>query len=104
MDWDTVICTIIANAGESKSASLAAIEAAREGKFDEADQLMKDSEKTFLTAHKAHMEILTREASAEKVPMNFLMVHAANHLSNAEIAKDIAEQIIAIFKKGGKLP
>ena len=28
MDWDIIVCTIVANAGESRSASLAAIEAA----------------------------------------------------------------------------
>lgn len=105
MDWNTILCTIIANAGESKSASLAAIEAAREGKFEDADQLMKESEEAFLIAHEAHMQILVHESGETnvQVPVNFLMIHAANHLSNAEIAKDFAEQIIAILRKGQKL-
>ena len=103
MEWDMIICTIIANAGESKSASLAAIEAAREGKFEEADRLMEESEKAFLAAHEAHLQILTREGNEEPVPMTFLLVHAANHLSNAEIAKDMAEQLVAILRKGIKL-
>ncbi len=103
MEWEMIICTIIANAGESKSASIAAIEAARDGKFDEADQLMEESEKAYLAAHDAHLQILAAEGQEEPVPMTFLLVHAANHLSNAEIAKDMAEQLIAILRKGIKV-
>lgn len=103
MEWEVVICTIIANAGESKSCSLAAIEAAREGDFEEADRMFKESERAFLLAHEAHVQILTKEAGQEAVPMTFLLVHAANHLSNAEIAKDMAEQLIAILRKGLKV-
>lgn len=103
MEWEVVICTIIANAGESKSCSLAAIEAAREGDFEEADRMLQESERTFLLAHEAHVQILTKEAGEEAVPMSFLLVHAANHLSNAEIAKDMAEQLVAILRKGMKI-
>ncbi len=102
MDWETIICTIIANAGESKSDSLAAIEAAAEERFDEAAVLMKKSEKAYLAAHEAHMQILTKEGEGEPVPMTFLLIHAANHLSNAEITKDMAEQLVKILRKGIK--
>lgn len=99
MTWDMIVCTIVANAGESRSASLAAIEAAGDNNFEYAEQLMQESEKAYLLAHEAHMEILTRAAGEEPVPMNFLIVHAATHLSNAEVTKDLAKQMISILKK-----
>lgn len=99
MNWDVIVCTIVANAGESRSASLAAIEAAGDNNFEEAGKLMEESEKAYLLAHEAHMEILMRSAGEETVPMNFLIVHAATHLSNADITKDMAKQIITILKK-----
>lgn len=45
------------------------------------------------------MEILKRAAGDDPVPMNFLIVHAATHLSNAEVTKDLARQMISILKK-----
>ena len=99
MDWDIIVCTIVANAGESRSASLAAIEAAGDDDFEAAERLMQESEKAYLLAHEAHMEMLKRAAGDEPVPMNFLIVHAATHLSNAEVTKDLARQMISILKK-----
>ena len=48
MDWDIIVCTIVANAGESRSASLAAIEAAGDDDFEAAERLMQESEKAYL--------------------------------------------------------
>ena len=44
---------IIANAGDARSFAFQALEAAKKGKFDEADELMKKSDEAATLAHKA---------------------------------------------------
>ena len=99
MDMDQVACSIIANAGDSKSDSFAAIEAAQEGDFEKAESLLKTAMDKLLAAHEAHTEILFAEANEEKMEMKFLLVHASNHLSVSEISRDFAEVIVNLYRE-----
>ncbi len=89
---------IIANAGDSKCNSFAAIEAAKEGDFEKARELLDLSEKALNQAHKSHTELLCKD-SGNGFTLNFLLVHASNLLSIAEIAKEFAEQIIDLYER-----
>jgi PTS system cellobiose-specific IIA component len=102
MDFDQIACTIIANAGDSKGDSFAAINAAEEGDFDEAEALLKSSEEKLTLAHEAHSQVLFAAANGELPELNFLLVHASNHLSISEATKDFADVIVRMYKKGVK--
>ena len=102
-DNENLIFTVIANAGESRSSSKAAIEAAKQGNYDEAEQLLEKAEKSMLIAHKAHTDILYKTVNSAEMPMTFLMAHASNHLSEAETTKDLAEVYISIIKEVRKI-
>lgn len=99
MDMDQVACTIIANAGDSKGDSFAAICAAEEGRFEEAEALLKSSEDKLLLAHEAHSRVLFASANRELPEFNFLMIHASNHLSVSEVTREFAEVIVKIYKE-----
>lgn len=99
MDMDTVACMIIANAGDSKSDSLAAIEAAQKGDFAEASKLLESSTDKLLKAHDAHTQILVAEANQEKVDMKFILIHASNHLSVSEMTREFAEIIVNLYRE-----
>lgn len=99
MDLDQVLCTIIANSGDSKCDSLAAIEAAKEGDFKAAEALLDISMQKLLAAHEAHTEILVAEANGGQMEMNFMMVHASNNLSIGEMAHEFAEIIVNLYKE-----
>ena len=47
---------VIMNAGNSKSSSMMAIEAAREFDFEEAKRLLKEADKCDLLCHNCHTE------------------------------------------------
>ena len=99
MDMDRVACSIIANAGDSKSDSFAAIEAAQEGDFEKAENLLKTAMDKLLAAHEAHTEILFAEANEEQMEMKFILIHASNHLSVSEISRDFAEVIVNLYRE-----
>lgn len=99
MDINQVACMIIANAGDSKSYSMAAIEAARNGAFKEAEDLLVKSNEALLKSHEAHTQILISEANEVDFKMTFILVHASNHFSIAETSREFAETIVNIYKE-----
>ena len=93
------VVTIIAEAGDSKSYSFEAINAASEGDFDEAQNLLKSARDSLLKAHQAHTDLLVADANGG-IELNFLIVHASNHLSIADLSADLAEQFIKLYERG----
>ena len=90
---------IIANAGDARSYAFGALEAAKKGNFEEADELLKKSSEAAVEAHHMQTELLTNEANGNKAQVDVLLVHAQDHLNGAMMALDFAKQIITLNKK-----
>lgn len=99
MDLNQIACVIIANAGEAQSYAMEAIEKARENDFVTSLELLSKSEESLLIAHNAHTQILVQEANADQIAINFLLVHASNHLSEAKATKEMAMLFMEILKE-----
>ena len=99
MSIDELSVQIIANAGDSKSESLEAIETARKGDIESARKMLENSMKSLLKAHEVHTEFLVNESRGEVSYIPFILVHASNHLSVAEVTRDFAEIIINIYEE-----
>lgn len=93
------IMGLIMHGGDAKSSSMEAIYAAKEGKFDEAEQKIADADEALGNAHKSQTALLTREASGDSVELSLLLVHGQDHLMNAITFKDLAVEIIDIHRK-----
>ncbi len=89
---------LILNAGNSKSNSLMAIEAAREFDFEEAEELIKKAEEDLHLAHETQTELIQKEAGGEKSEVNIILVHAQDHLTTAMIMIEQAREFIHIYK------
>lgn len=96
---EQLICTVVANAGESRSYSLEAIEFAKAGDFEKAEETMKKANEALILSHDAHTSILAKSVDRSDMPITFIFVHATNHMSVAEVTKDMAENIIDILKE-----
>lgn len=92
---------IIANAGDSKSTALEAIEYAREGDLKKADELLKQAKEVLQVGHQAHTDLIVLDANTP-VNVSMLLVHASNHLSVAEVTVQFAEIIIGILEEKEK--
>lgn len=89
---------LIAAAGESKSNSMMAIDAAREGDFEKAEKLLEEAEKTLKMAHGFQLEMIKEEASGNHVEVNIILIHAQDHLTMAILSKERAEETIKMYK------
>lgn len=99
MDTSKYAVMVIAYAGDSKSAAMEAIEAARSGDFEMADELLKKSSESLLKAHEVHTNLLVDDARDANTTISMILVHASNHFSIAEVTRDMAEQIINVYKE-----
>ncbi len=89
---------VIMNAGNSKSSSMMAIEAAREFEFEEAEKFIKEAEKELREAHHSQTELIKQESSGKGVDVNIILVHSQDHLTMAITAKDQAEEFLNMYR------
>lgn len=97
-ELDLISFNIIANSGDARSFAFGALEAAKAGNFEEADELMKKSEASSTIAHKAQTELLFKEANGEKNEVNVLLVHSQDHLMTSMLAQELIKEIILLYK------
>ncbi len=90
---------IITHVGTARSNYIGAIQLAKEGKFQEAEDLIAAGEKEFVEGHHAHADMLTKEANGELGNAGVLLIHAEDQLMSAEAFKIIAEEFIDLYKK-----
>lgn len=93
-----IIMGLIANGGNARSLAMKAMYAAKVGNFEEAQELLKASNESILQAHNMQTQLLTKEANGERSEVSLLMVHAQDHLMNAMTVKDLATEIVDIYK------
>ena len=89
---------VIMNAGNSKSSSMMAIEAAREFNFEEAQRLLKEADKDLREAHHVQTELIQQESQGSGVNVNIILVHSQDHLTMAMITRERAEEILNLYK------
>ena len=92
------IMNLIIYGGDGKSSAMEAIQAAKEGNFDLADEKIQAAEKSLLEAHHTQTEMLTQEANGDSVEMSLLMVHGQDHLMTGMMFKDLAKELVAVYR------
>lgn len=89
---------IIATAGDSKGYSMDAICDAREGKFDSANEKINEANKRLLKAHELQTDMIAQEAGGDPVPVNIILIHSQDHLTMANVAEELAEEMVSLYK------
>lgn len=90
---------IISAVGTARSYFIEAIQAAKTGDFQRADQLISEGDDFFIEGHHAHFQLIQQEAGGDSVVMNLLLTHAEDQLMSAEAFKIIAQEFIDLYKK-----
>ena len=94
-----VIMGLIVHGGNAKSYAMEAIQSAKTQHFEEADKKLGLAKESLIDAHHTQTGLLTAEASGENTEVSLLMVHSKDHLMTSIAFTDLAEEIIAIYKK-----
>ncbi|WP_424685495.1 PTS lactose/cellobiose transporter subunit IIA [Enterococcus sp.] len=93
------IMGLIMYGGNAKSDAMEAIQAAKQGDFELANQKIADAEKSLTEAHHSQTGMLTQEAQGDHVQVTLLTVHSQDHLMTAIAFTDLAKEIIALYRR-----
>lgn len=99
MDMETIIMELVVNGGNARSKALEAITAAGKGDFATAEAKMEECQESMIQAHHSQTELLQAEVNGEPTTVTLLMVHAQDHLMNAITVRDLAQQMIQMYRK-----
>ena len=98
-----VIMGLIVNAGDAKSHAMEAIREAKTGNIEEAYQKIRNADKALVEAHHSRTSLLSEEARGNHIEISLLMVHSQDHLMTAIAFKDLAKEIIDLYKSISKI-
>lgn len=90
---------LIIHGGNAKSNAMEAIQDAKDGDFQQADEKIKQAEESLVEAHHSQTGLLTKEAQGEHLDLNLLTVHSQDHLMTSIAFTDLAKEIIDVYKK-----
>lgn len=93
------IMGLIMNGGDAKSSAMEAIYAAKSADFDTANKKLIAADEALTRAHNSQTGLLTQEASGNSVELSLLMVHSQDHLMNAITFRDLAGEVVDVYKK-----
>ncbi len=89
---------IISNVGTAKSCYINAIHKAKEGLYEEANELIKEGDKYYAEGHKNHVEMIQKEAGGESTEISLLLIHSEDQMMSAETFKVMAQEFIDMCK------
>lgn len=95
---------IILHAGNAKAHAMMAIDAAEEGRFEEAETEIRQANDEMRQAHQVQFGLVRSEASGTPVEVNIILVHAQDHLTMAIMSIDFAERFVRLYRLKSGLP
>ncbi|WP_330585463.1 PTS lactose/cellobiose transporter subunit IIA [Roseburia sp. 1XD42-34] len=90
---------IILHGGNARTSAMEAIQHAKDGELDIAEQKIQEANKEIGEAHRTQTDLIEREARGEKTEIRLLLIHAQDHLMNAMTVKDLAQEVIELYKR-----
>lgn len=99
MDFEQIMMELLINAGEARSQAMSAIQFARKKQWQQADEALAASLEASKGAHHIQTRLIGADEGAGKVPVTLILVHAQDHLMNAMLCRDLAEEIVLLRKE-----
>ena len=97
--FETACFQIITYVGTARTHFINAIHCAKEGKYDEAAELIKQGDEAFSLGHNAHADLLTMDANGEISNGYMLLMHAEDQMASTEMAKVMAREFIELYRE-----
>lgn len=100
MEGLELICfQMISAAGGARSCFVEAVQQAKAGDLEAAEASMKEGKELFVEGHKAHGELIAKEAAGQGVAPTLLLVHAEDQMMSAELFEVMAQEWIDLYKE-----
>ena len=99
---EMIVINLIVNSGSARSSAIEAIQYAKAGDMEKANESLQQAKESVNEAHHSQTEMIQAEIRGEKSPLNLLMVHAQDHLMTSLVVIDLAQEFIDLYEKVNK--
>lgn len=93
------IMGLIINAGNAKSEAMEAIQLAKKGEFQKAQEKLELANEELISAHHSQTSLLTEEANGNAIEINLLTIHSQDHLMTSIAFNDLAKEFVAVYQR-----
>lgn len=97
--YDELVMNIIVAGGNARSLAMEAIQEAKKGNIPQAEALLKECGDALTEAHHVQTDLIQSEIRGEHIQVMLLMVHAQDHLMDAMVIRDMATELVELYKK-----
>ena len=84
---EQIVINLIVNAGSARSSAIEAIQYAKAGDIEKAEESLGNAKEAVNEAHHSQTEMIQAEIRGEKAPLSLLMVHAQDHLMTSLLCR-----------------
>ena len=96
---EQIVINLIVNAGSARSSAIEAIQYAKAGDIEKAEESLGNAKEAVNEAHHSQTEMIQAEIRGEKAPLSLLMVQ--DHLMTSLLCIDLAQEFVDVYKKIG---
>ena len=97
-EMELICFQVISSAGGAKSNYISAIQAAKEGRFGEAREMIRNGDDMMVVAHEPHNKLLMWEAQGRTDILCVLLIHAEDQMMSCEVFKQLAVELIDLYQ------
>lgn len=90
---------IILHSGTARTSVHETLDAMKNGAFQEAEEKLAAADEELLQAHHAQTDLLQKYASGTEIKIEIIMVHAQDHLMTTMTLKEVAIEMMHMYKK-----
>lgn len=93
------LMTLLCQVGEARSSFMEAMREARNGQFEEANQLIHAGDNALKEVHKSQTELISFDEGAGKVPMTLILTHIQDHIMTTMLCRELVDEIVYIHQE-----
>lgn len=90
---------IILNSGNARTIVHESFADMRNGKYEEAAEKLAQANDELLLAHQAQTKLLQEYANGTEIKIEIIMVHAQDHLMTSMTLREVALEMLELYKK-----
>ena len=97
--FETSCFGIITYVGTARTYFINAVQCAKKGNFEEAQELIRQGDQAFTEGHHIHADLLALDANGKLNQSGLILMHAEDQLMSAESFKIIADEMIQNYER-----
>ena len=97
--FETSCFGIITYVGTARTYFINAVQCAKKGNFEEAQELIRQGDQAFTEGHHIHADLLALDANGELNQSGLILMHAEDQLMSAEAFKILSQEFMDLYKE-----